>query len=175
MKQTDLRNSKWDEVLEKLKRGQLPSANIGPAIVRLGKPFDKKKILAAKEVVASYLEHPDMWARHEAMWFLTSWGRLPEYQGSLIHALRHDPDPDNRGFAALCLAQLREGSGDTEVVTALKQAVEDDEEDPLTRLDAYNALREVATSDSSLRADANHKDLSDIDWEWVRSLSTASL
>src|SRR5260370_18784441 len=89
------RKRKWHEVLEKLRNKEIPTKEIGPAIVKLGKPFDPEKILTAKDVVATYLNHEDDWVRREAMWFLTSWGRLPEYRPALIRALREDPHLDN--------------------------------------------------------------------------------
>jgi hypothetical protein len=70
----------WDDVLDQLKNGRIPLEQIGPAIVKLGKPFEPARILAAKDTVALYLDHTDSWVRHEAMWFLTAWGRLKEYQ-----------------------------------------------------------------------------------------------
>jgi hypothetical protein len=108
---------KWNELLDRLKAEQIPSQEIGSAIVKLGKPFNKERILAAKDVVAAYLNHADAWVRHEAMWFLTSWGRLPEYQAALVHALRCDPDVDNRAYAASCLGTLRKGSKNPEAIS----------------------------------------------------------
>ena len=120
------RDDRWEDTLERLKKRQIPPEQIGPAIVKLGKPFDQARILAAKDTVALYLDHVDSWVRHEAMWFLTAWGRLKEYEPALIRALRTDPDLDNRSFAATCLGRLQEGTGDANSVAALRSAVEDE-------------------------------------------------
>jgi hypothetical protein len=159
----------WNQLLEKLKNGEIPPQEIGSAIVKLGKPFDRGRILAAKDVVAAYLNHENYWARHEAMWFLTSWGRLPEYQPALVRALRHDPFVDNRSYAATCLGRLRKGSKDLEAIRALKEALEDDKEDETVRKEAYGSLLEIAKNQpEDFRTD--EKQLSDIDWNWVSSL-----
>src|SRR6185437_5732427 len=134
MDKDTLDDQTWDNTLGRLKSGQIPAEEIAHTIVRLGKPFDQSKIIAAKDTVAQFLNHPDSWVRHEAMWFLTAWGRLKEYQSALIQAIRTDPDVDNRSFAATCLGRLEEGTGEPNAVSALKSAVEDEILDPLLRL-----------------------------------------
>ena len=163
-------NQKWEDVLDRLKRGQIPPDQIGHAIVKIGKPFDQARILAAKNTVALYLDHNDSWVRHEAMWFLTSWGRLKEYQHALIRAHRTDPDLDNRSFAATCLARLCQGTKDAEVIAALKTTVEDSDSEQLVRLYAYGALLQVVKGTQALGYSPHEHKLSEVDWEWVRSL-----
>lgn len=160
----------WNELLEKLRNKEIPAKEIGSAIVKLGKPFDQKRILVAKDVVAPYLNHEDDWVRHEAMWFLTSWGRLAEYQPALIHALREDPFVDNRSYAATCLARLQKGTKNPEATRVLKEAVENTQEDELVRKYAYRSLLEVVRNDPGPDFDAADQQLSDIDWDWVESL-----
>ena len=164
-------SQRWEDVLERLKNRRIPPEQIAHAIVRLGKPFDQTRILGAKDTVALFLDHTDSWVRHEAMWFLTTWGRLKEYQPALIHALLADPDLDNRGFAATCLGRLQEGTGDAEAVAALKATVEDEALDQLVRLYAYGALRQVVRGISDLGHSPHEHTLSDVDWGWIRSLS----
>jgi hypothetical protein len=164
------RNQNWDDLLDQLKNGQIPHDQIGSTIVKLGKPFASARIIAAKDTVALYLDHSDSWVRHEAMWFLTAWGKLNEYQPALIGALRTDPDNDNRSFAATCLGRLREGTSDAEAVAALKGTVEDQTQDELVRLYAYGALRQVVKGDSDLAYSPHEHKLSDVDWGWVNSL-----
>jgi hypothetical protein len=166
-----IRGRNWNDRLEKLRNNKVPPQEIGSAIVKLGKPFDQERILAAKDVVATYLNHEDAWVRREAMWFLTSWGRLPEYQPALLHALRHDPDVDNRGYAATCLATLNRGSKNPQVIAALKQALEDNQEDELTRKYAYRSLLEVVKGEPTSDFSPNDHKLSDVNWEWVKSLA----
>ena len=163
-------SGEWDEVLEKLKAQKFPTDEIGPAIVKLGKPYNEKRILRAKNVVAAYLKHPDNWVRHEAMWFLGSWGKLRQFQPALIDALQNDPDSDNRDYASLCLAHLLRGTGDLGAIKALKEVVLNEKEDKLVRLSSYGALLEIVDKRSGVDFQANDKDLSDIDWAWVRSL-----
>lgn len=164
------RDQRWEDVLDRLKRGQIPPDQIGHAIVKLGKPFDQTRIRAAKDTVAPYLDHSDSWVRHEAMWFLAAWGRLKEYQPALIRALRTDADLDNRSFAATCMGRLWQGTSDPEVVAALKTAVEDSDLDQLARLHAYGALLQVVKGISDLGYSPHEHKLSDVDWEWVSSL-----
>ena len=164
-------DQRWEDVLERLKTRQIPSEQIGHAIVKLGKPFDSTRILAAKSTVALYLDYNDSWARHEAMWFLTAWGKFKEYQPALIRALQTDPDLDNRSFAATSLGRLQEGTGDKDAVAALKAAVEDETQDQLVRLYAYGALIQVVNGASGDAYSPHEHNLSDVDWEWVRSLA----
>src|SRR5258708_16121382 len=168
------RKHEWNDLLEKLKNKELPSSKIGPAIVKLGKPFDEKKILAAKDVVAGYLNHKDSWVRREAMWFLTSWGRLPEYRPALIRALREDPDLDNRAYAASSLGILDKGNKNPETIKALRAVLEDDQQDELVRKYAYRSLLEVVKNNPVTDFDPNDKRLADVDWTWVKSLSKNS-
>jgi HEAT repeat protein len=163
-------NQPWQSVLEQLKSRTVPKQEVGSAIVRLGKPFDRARILAAKDVVAAYLNDPDDWIRHEAIWFLTCWGRLKEYQPAVIAALLHDSEPDNRSFAATCLGRLQEGTGNHDAASALKAAVENQAEEALVRLYAYGALLQVARGVSDTSFDPHDHKLSDIDWLWVRTL-----
>lgn len=170
MPESPFSKQSWEDVFNALKRGELPPHLIGSAIVRLGKPLDQSRILAAKAVVASYLGHSDGWVRREAMWFLTSWGRLREYEPALILALREDSDPDNRSFAATCLGRIKEGTGERTAVAALKTVVEDEKEEELVRLHAYAALRQVVIGAPDGSQSPHDTKLADIDWGWVASL-----
>lgn len=165
------RDQTWENVLQRLKNREISAEETGPAIVKLGKPFDRTKILAAKDTVALYLDSTDPWARREAMWFLTSWGGLKEYQPALIHALRSDSDPDNRGYAATCLGRLQQGTGNLDAVGALKARVVDEKEEELVRLFAYGAILQVFKGISDLGSVPHECKLSDVDWDWVGSLS----
>jgi hypothetical protein len=164
------RNQSWEDVFYRLKNGQIPDEEIGRAIVKLGKPFDQERILAAKDTVAHFLDHSDGWVRHEAIWFLTCWGKLRQFKPALIRALQTDPDLDNRGFAATCLGRLQQGTNDAETVAALKATVEDQNLDELVRLHAYRALLQAAKNISDLGSSPHEQTLSDVDWEWVSSL-----
>jgi HEAT repeat protein len=168
------RNQTWEDVRHRLKNREIPTEEIGSAIVKLGKPFDRTKILAAKDTVALYLDHTDSWARHEAMWFLASWARLKEYQPALILALRTDPEPDNRSYAATCLGRVQEGTGDRDAIAALSGVVEDENEHQLVRLYAYEALHQVVEGSAGPNYSPHEHKLSDVNWAWVRSVSRAT-
>jgi hypothetical protein len=56
------------------------------------------------------------------MWFI-SWAGFRKENVALIKALRNDEDPDNRGYAALCIARLMKGTADSTSVKALKTAI----------------------------------------------------
>jgi hypothetical protein len=163
-------SEKWNDVLVKLQSGQVPAERIGSMIVRLGKPYDAIKIDAAKDTVAMYLEHPDGWARHEAMWFLGSWGRLKDYQPALIRALQTDGVSDNRGYAATCLGRMQQGTHDPTAVRALKAVVENEKEDEAVRAEAYPALVEIVRIRPEVIPSLTDRNLGIIDWTWLRSL-----
>jgi hypothetical protein len=169
--QAALPDHTFTELLEKLRHRALPVQEIGPAMVRLAKPFDPDRIHAAREVVASYLDHPDDWVRHEAMWFLTSWGRMSEYRPQLLQALRHDPDLDNRSYAALCLEHLYRGERNAEVEASLAAVVLDEVADLEVRLSAYGALLEIVKQESGWDFRTDERDLAEVDWAWVRGFA----
>src|SRR5712671_2096903 len=171
LKNIFLGTREWNELLEKLKNQQIPSPEIGSAIVKLGKPFDKGRILAAKDVVASYLNHEEPWVRREAMWFLTSWGGLQEYSRALIHALQNDPLPDNRAYAASSLGVLFKGSKNSEAIKALRLTLEDTNEEELVRKYAYRSLLQIAKDEPTVDFPPHERQLSDIDWQWVTSIA----
>lgn len=153
----------------------MPDPLIASAIVRLGKPFDERRINAAKKVVASYLEHPDSLIRHEAIWFLACWGKLREYRAAIIQAMKNDPDEDNRGFAANCLGVLESGTKDKDSPRALAEVVRNASEEPRVRVKAYGALLEVfygeGASELSYPFQMGDKDLSEVNWKWLESIA----
>jgi HEAT repeat protein len=164
------RRREWRDTLQQLERGEVLPNEIGHAIVVLGKPFNRENILTAKDVVAKYLQHENAWARHEAIWFLISWGRLSEFQPELLHALRHDPDVDNRAYAASCLGTLQASTNNADALRALKTVLEDANEDELIRLCAYQSLLEISSPRSEGLFSPYDNSLSDVNWEWVNSL-----
>ena len=104
------------------------------------------------------------------MWFIR-WAGFREENTALIKALRDDQDPDNRGYAAMCIASLMRGTSDTASVNALKTAVLDEKEEDAVRTNAYAALIEVVTSASGSDFCIGKKNLNDIDWQWVSTLN----
>jgi len=164
-----LNNKKWQDLLADLKDGRISDDQIGSTIVRLAKPLDRDRVLSAKDTIIPYLEHPNTWARHEAMWFLR-WAKLVDHKQALIHALQNDPDVDNRSYAALCLSNLLPGTSDHDSIQALKVKVLDSSEDEHVRLDSYGALLEIAENRSGGDFFSGSANLENIDWNWVHTL-----
>ncbi len=148
----------------------MPPEEIAHAIVVVAKPYDSARATAAKDVVASYLDHPNAWVRHEAMWFLTSWAGFVEYEPALLRALREDPDPDNRDAAALFLGHLQRGTGEPEAIRVLSDFVADETRDEVSRLTAYGALLQVAKNERGIDFQTSEKGLAGIDWKWIEEL-----
>jgi hypothetical protein len=143
--------------------------------VRLGKPYDEKRILKAKEVVAGYLNDADPCVRHEAVWFLASWGRLFEYEPQVIQMMLHDPLEDNRGYAANCVGVLRARHGGRHTLEVLRTVVLNEQEVEQVRVKAYAAMRKVAgapiSSADLFGFEIGEKHVEDIDWNWVHTSS----
>lgn len=165
-----LTNKEWEVLLRKLSAGELPHTEIGSAIAHLSKPLDRQRVAAAKDTVLRYLNHENSWARHEAMWFIR-WAGLREQKSALIDALRNDQDPDNRGYAAMCIAHLLNGTSDAESLNALKAAVLNENEDESVRKHAYGALIEITTNQSGSDFYYGEKTLQDLDWKWLSGLA----
>jgi hypothetical protein len=70
MNDANLKESAWQDFFARLKRGEIPDDQIGPAIVHLAKPFDATRIQTARDTILTFLNHQNAWARHEAMWKL---------------------------------------------------------------------------------------------------------
>ncbi|MGH9521406.1 MAG: HEAT repeat domain-containing protein [Terriglobales bacterium] len=153
-----------------MKRRELPPDDVARAIVVLAKPFDEYRISAAKEAVAAQLSHDDAWVRHEAVWFLGSWARLHEYKSAILNVMEHDPDADNRGYAASCIGVLARGSHDQESVEHLKTLLMNDHEDPLIRQYAFRSLLQVAGDERGDIYSPHDQALTDADWQWVKQL-----
>ena len=169
MKSMTLSDDDWQQLLTRLNEGQIPDEEIGSTIVHLAKPFDSRRAQIATPTIVRYLDHPNSWARHEAMWFLR-WTGLVNYKTVLIHALKSDSDADNRGYAALCLAHLLHGTSDSDAVNALRAKVMDESEDENVRVNSYGALIEIVTNRSGGEFFAKFADSKNFDWDWVSTL-----
>jgi hypothetical protein len=99
-------------------------------------------------------------------------GRLLQ-RPALINALQNDSDIDNRAYAASCLGTLRKGTKDSEAIAALKRVLENESEDELVRKYAYRSLLEIVRDAAGADFSPHDKSLSDVDWDWVRSLSSS--
>ncbi len=159
----------WRLLLTRLGAGEVPDDQIGPTIVRLAKPFEEARVLAATDTTVRFLQHPDHWARHEAMWFVR-WAKLLDYVPALIRALQEDPEPDNRSYAAVCLAHLLMRTSDQKAIHALQKKVLNDSEEQLVRLNCYGALLEIASNRPGSIFFSGSASLEDVDFAWVRTL-----
>jgi HEAT repeat protein len=166
----NLSEKKWTQLLTELKEHAIPDSEIGNVIVALAKPSEANRISRAKDTILSFLNHPNAWARHEAMWFI-SWGGLHDSKAAIFRALNDDPDPDNRSYAALCLSQMLRGTNDSEAVVKLRAKLLDESEEKLVRVACYAALLEIAGQRSGTEFVAGMKGFQDIDWDWVRGLT----
>jgi hypothetical protein len=164
-----LNKPEWEALLARLSAGKIHDSEISAAIVHLSKPLEPGRIRTVKETILRHLHHQNTWARHEAMWFIR-WAGLREENAALVKALRDDLDPDNRGYAAVCIANLMRGTADTASVNALKTPVLDEKEEDAVRTDSYAALLEVVTNESGSDFYIGKKNLTDIEWQWVSTL-----
>lgn len=168
-----LDDKSWQELLKDLRERRVPAHSVHKWIVRLGKPYDAQRVRMAKEVVSMYLKDIDPWVRHEALWFLASWGKLLEFQPQVTEMLLHDQSDDNRGFAANCLGTLRAESCDPEVLDILRTVTLNESEVEQVRLKAYASMLKVASRRISptdqFDFEIADKQLSDVDWNWVRT------
>jgi hypothetical protein len=164
-----LSEEKWANLLTKLREGGVPDSEIGHVIVALAKPLNANHVLTGKSTILSFLNHPNAWARHEAMWFIR-WAGLRDCKAAIYRALIDDPDPDNRGFAALCLSQMLRGTHDSVAIAKLRTKLLDESEEKHVRVGCYAALLEIVGRPCSTEFVAGTKDFQDIDWHWVRGL-----
>lgn len=170
MNDANLKESAWQDFFARLKRGEIPDDQIGPAIVHLAKPFDAARIETAKDTILTFLNHQNAWARHEAMWFIR-WANLIDHTPALIEALKNDPDSDNRRYAAICLAHLLQGTSDHDAIKELSRIVLEESEDSLVRVDCYGALVEMLNRENGSKYFGEPSRVEAIDLDWVRSLS----
>lgn len=162
-------------LLKMMNEGAIPNNLLAKAIVRVAKPFNQLRIEKVKASVASCLKNSDSLVRHEAIWFLGCWAKLKEYEPQLIEALLHDPDPDNRGFAATCIGALGKNTKEGVLLTCLASVVRCETEPEHVRVKAYAGLLNVAgrndmTSPEEFEFSIGRHSLKDIDWKWVDSL-----
>jgi hypothetical protein len=170
----DLEKLGWVDILLLLKSRGLDTHLVPRAIARLGKPLDADRMATAKDVVAGYLSDSEALVRHEAMWFLGSWGRFREFAPQFESILAHDPDGDNRCYAAICLGRLFEGTKDSRITELLADWVRRGDQPEQVRLTCYAGLLLVqrgaegrSTSDAFYLGD---NALGDVDWTWVQTL-----
>lgn len=177
MKMDRMDEKSWEAILTDLRERRIPLDSVHTAIVKLGKPYDERRIQTAKEVVSTYLKEDDPWVRHEALWFLASWARLLEFQPQVIEMMLHDPSEDNRGFAANCLGVLRAESCDPAMLDVLRTVVLNEREVEQVRVKAYASMLKVAgrkiPPTDLFDFEIGDKHLSDVDWNWVRTGQSA--
>ena len=113
---------------------------VSSAIVGIGKPYDAQVIGAHAALVATYLDHPDHIVRHEAIWFLGSWGHLPEYASRIHDSAHMDADVANRAYAARSLGSILKQEKDPVLTQQILAFVEDEQEEIEVRLSAYSGL-----------------------------------
>lgn len=172
----DLEKLPWEEALEVLRTGRVPEELLHKAILRVGKTYDMDKLHTARHVIAQYLDHENPWVRHEAMFCLGVWGKLREFEPHIIRMMQDDPDPDNRGAAALCLGIMESGSKHAEGLKALARVALKATEEDTVRLTAYGAMLEVwhGGIERNWPYQMGDRTLQEVDWTWVRSFDTTA-
>jgi len=145
------------------------------AITRLGKPYDKQQVCRAAPLVQKFLHHDSHIVRYQAIWFLGSWGKQPEYLSCIIASAQSDADVDNRAFAARAAGTLLRLQRDARAIQALFDMATDEEEAEDVRMAAYGSLLyvyygETARSQSQNFSPAGNKSVADFDRAWLAFL-----
>lgn len=146
------------------------SEQICSAIVCIGKPYDSEVIEALAAIVGKYLDHPDHVVRHQAVWFLSSWGHLPEYASRIRDAACMDSEVDNRAFAAKSLGSILKLTKDPSLTRNLLAFVEDERETVEVRSSAYSGLLYAWNRDEAFAFLLGDKAISEVDREFIMKL-----
>jgi vesicle coat complex subunit len=135
----------------------------------LGRIGDEQKG-ELRDAVVSLLDHDDADVREEAMRRLFVGWRDRQWRARAVDALRADEAPEVRSVAAYAVAATSVDATYKQDVGDLIGVLKDEDEDPLVRGAAYDALLilhrrpEFPTKRRQFDADA------DVDWGWVQSL-----
>ena len=140
------------------------------AIVGIGKPYDAEVIRKHAVLVATYLDHPDHIVRHQAIWFLGSWGYLPEYASRVHDSARMDADVYNRAYAAKSLGSILRQEKDALLTKWLIAFVEDEQEEIDVRLSAYSGLLYAWNRPDSFAFLLGEKKISEVDSDFLTQL-----
>jgi hypothetical protein len=157
------------QLIQRLEAIELSPQETASAIVRLGKSESRSAIQAAIPVVTRYADSPDAWTRHEVMWFV-AWCNLRNQSMLLESAITADPEPDNRGYAAICLGRLWNGSRFGAIRRVLCGVLRDSREQDSVRAAAYAGLLDVMSHEASYRPVDFAKGtagFAHIEWSWV--------
>jgi hypothetical protein len=155
-----------------LESGTTESNKICHAIVEIGKPYDSKIIAEHASLVATYLNHPDCLVRHEAIWYLGSWGHLPEYVPQLLAAADGDLDPDNRAFATRSLGTILRHKKDRSLTGYLLDVIDNEREEADVRLwsYSYSGLLYAWNRPDDFAVGINARPISEVDQDFVDQL-----
>lgn len=140
------------------------------AIVGIAKPYDAHVIGASAALVATFLDHPDPSVRHEAIWFLGSWGHLPEYASRIHGTACMDSDVYNRAFAAKSLGSILKQDKCSALTKLILAFVEDEQEEIEVRLSAYSGLLYAWNMPDDFLFLVGEKTISEVDPEFLTEL-----
>lgn len=167
----------WEEAYSLLASTErnLDSEAICTAITRLGKPYEEQQVRRAAPLVHKYLHHDSHLVRHQAIWFLGSWGKLYGYLSSIIQSAQSDADDYNRAFAARCAGIILESHRDAEASKALLRLAIAEGEEPDVRIAAYGALLCASFGKAGWNRarefePTGSKSVADFDLAWLMSL-----
>ena len=125
--------------LSALRAGRLA----GPQLHAALHDFGEAGFLTARPDIEKCLTHADPLARYDALIALVlDWG-LQEHRGAAETFLVHDSDHHNRALGATCIGVLAAGTQDTAALRVLCGAGQNEAEERLVRVGAYEALLKV--------------------------------
>jgi len=161
-----------EDVQARLKKATTPDA-LGQTIVAISKgQDDRTKMEEIRDIIATFLDHPDDYVRHEALLCLgVSWG-FAEYKERYIKMLGDDISEQNRWTAASSLGSSLKGTKDPEALRALALTVSNESELSIVRATAYAALIRVQDKSryrEALRLPDNIEDI-DVNWPLIQAL-----
>lgn len=132
-------NTSLRDKLTALRRGQIPFEELSGLIHEFGHAM----FLEAEPDVVALLRHPNYLIRSNAVRVLTFHWDVRGHWDEPIRLLREDPDWGVRSFTAAGLGFVFRDSHDPIISRALTDKIRDQNDDPVVREAAYNALRSV--------------------------------
>jgi hypothetical protein len=156
-------------LLDDLRTRRLCGDAAASAIVRLGKAMDAGRLVAARNVVATYLEDEHPATRREAVWFLVNRGKCTDLHSEIERVAVRDPDVVNRGYAAVALCRLATPQTARRIRRVLAAMVANEHEDSIVRMEAYAGLLIAAGRRGPAldRFETGVGELHEIDSKWV--------
>ena len=136
---------------------------------RLITDLGKAHYVAAREVVAEYLQDPSGSIRGKALITLAIDFHLPEYQETARQFLLNDYDGDCKLAAISVLGYFQANANDRATLALLAEVVRDSMQNDVIRTYAYETMQDVVHSDPTKRVGQVLSIPKDVDWAFVDS------